>query len=143
MPGTQTNPDLVIVVVMQLNGTCRALCSTGAATLTPGGVDPRCTAQFADSTQIVSHFWNAEGAGSDASKASGAFRIVDFGDHAAQVEDRTAEKGHRSASTSKRMGNAFLDKLRVMRHTAKVDTFVMELHGAHFKMRLKEETLRR
>jgi len=47
---TQANLDLVIVVMMQLYGTCRALCSTGAAALTPGGVDPRCTAQFADST---------------------------------------------------------------------------------------------
>jgi len=100
---TQPNPDLVIVVMMQLNGTCRALCRAGAAALTPGGVDPRCAAQFADSTQIVSHFWNAEGAGSYASEASSAFRVVNFGDHAAQVEDRTAENGQRSASTSKRM----------------------------------------
>ena len=90
MPTTQANLDLVIVVMMQLNGARWALCSTSTAALTPGGVDPRCAAQFADSTKIVSHFWNAEGAGSDASEASGAFRVVDFGDHAAQVEDRTA-----------------------------------------------------
>ena len=94
---------LIIVVMMQLNGTRWALCSTGAAALTPGGVDPRCTAQLADSTQIVTHFRNAEGAGSDTCEASSAFRAVNFSDHAAQVEDRAAENGQRSASTSKRM----------------------------------------
>jgi hypothetical protein len=100
---TQPNPDLVIVVMMQLNGARRALCSTGAAALTPGGVDPRCAAQFAYATQIVAHFWNAEGAGADTSEASGAFCTVNFGDHSAQLEDRTAENGQRSAGTSKRM----------------------------------------
>ncbi len=100
MPTTQANPDLVIVVMMQLIGTRWAFCSTGAAALTPGGVDPRCAAQFANSIQIVSHFWNAEGAGSDTSEATGAFRVVDFGDYTAKVEDRPAENCQRSASTS-------------------------------------------